>query len=622
MRAVALLLAALAVGLLLLKERDRRWPSLTVVLAAAPLGLLIFAVVVTVAWYFSIAPELSVPVLAVVALLLFAADQWRARDIGASGNEAAFRWQPGHLASLVILALYAFPTLYALAWMGAGASPPVFFNVDAAYYLTQTHALVQADSYPPLSLNTAGMARSYHYAVQLEGALFARLAGVPAHKALFWIASPLIVVGKIAVVWRIADIAARRGVPHWLSVLCLVFVVEYPTYLLFQPGVTLAKILRVENLATGLLMLSSLAGCFLTYLVALLMIDDRFVRRDLAIICSVGMLPLVKSVYIVPVGILVGLWSLYGLIVQRRTLPLVVAVLSCLLAFSLSRIGVEKGFAFAVNLDLASRPHFIWRALASYGAPILAVALVMFLSLGWRSDLGAPAFRKPAILLLAAAVAILCLPILVVVTNPSGGIERNITQWFAPAVWISSVAVVLGLAAGWTGNAPPRRACILGLLAVFLGLPIAAKLHEINVLVRKPAAWHEFVDNGPITPALAAIPVTGSLIATNDLDYPANNYKRDRRQFQIAALFGHHAYGAGTYGFYDEAPDGDERVARQERLQQPSWTADLSRIACESGWTHVLLSKRVPYVKDVPGTRLYDSDAYAVYRLPACGKDG
>jgi hypothetical protein len=619
MMALALLLTALAIGLLLLKERDRRWPSPAIFLIAAPLGLLICAAVVTVAWYFSITPELSVPVLAVVALLLFAADVWGGRNTGVSGAEVSFHWGPAHLASLVIVALYAFPSLYALAWMGAGTSPPVFFNVDAAYYLTQTHALAQADSYPPLSLNAAGVARPYHYAVQLDGALFARLAGVPAHKALFWIVIPLLVVGKIAVVWRIANLAATRGVPHWLSVLCLVFVVEYPAYLLFRQGVTVAKILRVENLATGLLMLSALAGCFLTYLIALLMIDERVVRRALAIICSVGMLPLVKSAYIVPVGLWVGLWSLYALIVQRRTLPFLVAALSCVLAFGLSHIGVEQGFAFASNLDLGSRLDFIWRAVVEYGAPVFAAALVVFLSRGSRSDVGAPIFRNFAILFLTAATAILWLPILVVVTY-HGGIHRNIVQWLAPVVWISSVAVVLGLAAGWNTIGVVRKAWVLGVLAAYLSLPIVAKLHEIKVLIRKPAAWHEFVDNGLITPALAAIPLKGSLIATNDLYYPANNYKRSRRQFQIAALFGHHAYGAGIYGFYDEAPDADERAAKQERLQQPSWTADLSRIACESGWTHVLLSKRLPYVRDVPGTRLYESDAYAVYQLPACEK--
>jgi hypothetical protein len=218
---------------------------------------------------------------------------------------------------------------------------------------------------------------------------------------------------------------------------------------------------------------------------------------------------------------------------------------------------------------------------------------------------------------LAAAVAIICLPIFVAVTYRHG-MARNVFQWLQPAVWISSVVVVLGLSAGWNGTQVARKARILGVLAVFLSLPLLAKLKEIAVLTRKPEAWHEFVDNGPITPALAAIPIRGSLIATNDLRYPANNYKRDRRQFQIAALFGHQAYGAGIS--YDNPPDAAERAARQELLQQATWTAELSRIACESGWTHVLLAKRVPYVKEVPGTRLYDSDAYAVYHLPACEK--
>ena len=59
MMALASLLTVLAAGLLLLKERGRRWPSPAIFLLAAPLGLLTCAAVVTVAWYFRITPYMS-----------------------------------------------------------------------------------------------------------------------------------------------------------------------------------------------------------------------------------------------------------------------------------------------------------------------------------------------------------------------------------------------------------------------------------------------------------------------------------------------------------------------------------------------------------------------------------
>jgi hypothetical protein len=91
MSALVIFLAALAVGLLLLKERGRRWPSPTVLLAAAPLGLLISAVVAAVAWYFGIAPELSVPILAGVAVPLFAGDLWKDRRLAQPGGELSVK---------------------------------------------------------------------------------------------------------------------------------------------------------------------------------------------------------------------------------------------------------------------------------------------------------------------------------------------------------------------------------------------------------------------------------------------------------------------------------------------------------------------------------------------------
>src|SRR5262249_41705221 len=117
--------------------------------------------------------------------------------------------------------------------------------------------------------------------------------------------------------------------------------------------------------------------------------------------------------------------------------------------------------------------------------------------------------------------------------------------------------------------------------------------------------------------ALEVIPVEGSIIVTNDLRYPADQYARDFKQFQIAALFGHQAYASVTAN-YERSRDASIRITEQRLLRGSTWTAELSAVACQRGWTHVLLFKRSPHVEDVPGRRLYDSPSYTTYALRDC----
>src|SRR5262249_19173337 len=157
------------------------------------------------------------------------------------------------------------------------------FNVDTPYYLSQVHALARTEIYPPFSLNTLGFVIDYHYGVQLSAALLTRFSALPAHKTLLWIVVPMFLLGKLAVVWRLANIAARNGVPHWLAVLCLLFIVgdlgvrsyfELLPRLFTEPMMAIRQfgrtIFEIEHFDTGFPMASGLAGSFVAYLTFLL----------------------------------------------------------------------------------------------------------------------------------------------------------------------------------------------------------------------------------------------------------------------------------------------------------------------------------------------------------------
>jgi hypothetical protein len=633
---IALLLCALffCLGSLLLTRSDGTLGA-PEALASVALGMIICAVVVAVAWSLAIPPEWSVPILSLLVLSLFAVALWRGLFRGLQRSELRFRFGADDLVSLALTALYAFPVLYAAAWMGAGKAPAVFFNIDTPYYLGHVHALARAESFPPASLNTLGVVPRYHYGVQLGAALFTRLGGIPAHKALFLVVTPLLLIGKLAVVWRLATLAGNRGVPRWLSVLCLLFFLGYPVaelcgkvlpHLFSETdkafGDTAGILNTIERFDTGFPMLSSLAASFLVYVMALFMVDEELQYRLPGIALSTAVLPLIKAPFLVPIGVWVGLWALYLLASAWRLGHLVAVAAAFLLALILSQLAVRPGFALRISLDPAAQgPAWhddVWNAVLTYAVMEIAAALIVLLA--WPLPDGsrqADSRGALALVYLTASVIILAFPVFVIV-SVGGTPAVETLQWLAPLKWIVPTAVVLALSHGWPVLSPARRAAASAALLLYLGVPVWAKAHESAVLLRAPQSWHEFADNRPLIPALATIPVEHSLIATNDLRYPTNNYSRDLSQLQIAALFGHQAYGAAVA--YDGSDDNARRVAAQSLLRLPRWNEELTKVACAEGWTHLLLGKQLPHLALAPGKMLYDSPEYAVYALPPCAR--
>ena len=150
-------------------------------------------------------------------------------------------------------------------------------------------------------------------------------------------------------------------------------------------------------------------------------------------------------------------------------------------------------------------------------------------------------------------------------------------------------------------------------LAILPAAFVAARYTQ--VLVVDPMKGHEFVDNRPLAAALSAIPVEGSLIVTNDLRYPADDFRRDDRQMQVPALFGHAAFAANfAYEHYDFS---DERREAQNLFQARKWSEAIDDAARRYGWTHAADSQRLPAPDSIPLEKVFDSGTYSVYRFEA-----
>jgi signal transduction histidine kinase len=223
-----------------------------------------------------------------------------------------------------------------------------------------------------------------------------------------------------------------------------------------------------------------------------------------------------------------------------------------------------------------------------------------------------PEKRSAPLLLMAVA------PILVVnatrldnISTGGGGTGGDWVQLLHPVPFLVH-AFALSLASRrWDRLGRSRRAAFL-LMTMLTVAPVAlAASHYSLLFLRNPENGHEFVDNRPLAQALAVIPTTGTIVVTNDLRYPAQNFTRDDRQMQIPALFGHQAYAVN---YAHEAVE--ERRPLQRLLQQPAWSDAILDAARAHGWTHLLIRKDYVHPVPVPLERIFDNQFYEVYRFP------
>jgi hypothetical protein len=175
-------------------------------------------------------------------------------------------------------------------------------------------------------------------------------------------------------------------------------------------------------------------------------------------------------------------------------------------------------------------------------------------------------------------------------------------------------AFVLSLASRrWSRLGRQRRAAVLVTVALAIVPVTAAAARYSLMLLRSPESGHEFVDNRSLAEALAVIPTNGTIIVTNDLRYPAQNFSRDDRQMQIPAIFGHQAF-AVNYA-YEVVPSSEERRGLQKLLQQAEWSDAIPEAARTYHWTHLVIRKDYAHPDPIPLERIFENQFYAVFRF-------
>lgn len=508
--------------------------------------------------------------------------------------------------------------------MGHGAYPAVFFSVDAPYYLGQIHSLIRYAGWPPPSLSVLGQSFGYHYGSQASCAMLALFSGVAPHIVTFAICMPIIQIAFISGIWRISSglFPAEHAVQRRWAVPLLLFCSIYPLSALWPEGRPFSLYHSFDILTDpqafggGYTILSSQFGMFVAMVCILGLQDFACAASRRWITLIVGIVVIFKSQYSLVLGLGYGMWTLIEALTLRRLFWMWGPLLALLLAiglYSLEQQAAQFTMTFSLGRFVLNRAARIdtLGLLAIYTLP----GVLILLHRRWAANCG-NAWRY---------LLCFCLPGLVFVNlfdlmrgGEFSGAFFEITYVFP----IFSAMFTLTLVAeNWHALSPTWRRVMVALILLATLPPFAHRVFQTGVLLVAPERAHEYVDNKMLAQALACIPVRDTLLVSNDFHYPAQNNRRDLRQCQFPALFGHQAYDVNFD--YEPFSDSGTRLLEQRRFTQDPWDPGLESLARTLGWTHLVIHLTAPHAKVIPLPLLFENSEYRVYEFqPALSRTG
>jgi hypothetical protein len=526
-----------------------------------------------------------------------------------------------------------FATLFNLAFSylypGRGPFAPAFINVDTPFYLSHTQALINETSWPVTSLNVSGIRMAYHYGVQNTAALISRFSGAPAHVSLYTVCCGLMIAVMAATLYSVANVLRGRW-PQWLAIgLLSVFFVE------FYPVLTQARFGRLFAPPNsiphpgGLFGMTAVCCCLYA-----LTVKASPAGRIIAPITIIAAASRTTNFMALLMGF--SLDTFRKALSQRslREAPLLLISIGAAALIIYSFAYSSSGGTLVISLgNLIKTAHYSENIHAALNAIASANHRVIY--------------RSVLILVLSSIV-----PVCFVLATISFGIKprglrldilcyivppllflnlvgfENVGFTLAPGEELPDFSVAFssmlraqvffwwGLLLAYIGYhdwiRPTRAAAVAATLFMgIVGLSAIIVTTQTATLIKDPTKSYEFVDNRAIAKALSAVPLDDTLLVTNDIRYPAQNYARNNRQHQLSALFGHHNFASVLQ--YVPTTDRPERQRLNALLAAPTWDEELNDAATRYGWTHYLVRKAAPHPGDIPLRKVYEDDDYTVY---------
>ncbi len=401
----------------------------------------------------------------------------------------------------------------------------VFYNVDTPFTLMLGQSFQQSGSYPPLLLENEGMALRYHYGYPIFLAFLSSLGGIKVHVVHGLFLMPWLVFLLVGMLITFLMKWGKQKL-FWAAFFALVIWLGYRQYLFnYLNPTTLKNLVTLTGRYSAVYHLGPSAFEPVILLAIFWFLKLKTHRAFVFATIFLVLIPLFK----IPLGPLAGLGfaaaMLYYAWLLKKPVLLVYPMAGALgMYFIFKTFSASISVAPVIKFLQASHVH------KDHWFSMVLPLMVLF---GIHFFTGKKLLRKENIMLFAF---ILPLPVLLLLINID---DVNTWQLISGAPFTAWFMVVLLLVSSLPLLLPVYKKALFGLAVLALLLPLANAAYYINTLFVHPEIGHEFCDNQLLANTLKKIPVKGSVLATNDLRYPAENFLRDGNQFQFSALYGH-----------------------------------------------------------------------------------
>jgi hypothetical protein len=430
--------------------------------------------------------------------------------------------------SLLLLVICGAPILIQSLLMGIpGEYPPFFSNVDTPFSLSVMESLVRADSYPPALRDNLNSSSPYHYGAYMYGAFLMKLTGMAAYKVYTLLLMPYLLFLAInALFFTMKNVIGKQVYWSFIATFMVWFSFQQYVYNVFN-WETLVNLTTSSGYYWSIYpkALNFLPFVFVLAVLGLL-IEKKSTRNYVLAAFFVGITPYFKLTL---APYLLAGFAAFFLIesIAKRNYNLLIFPFISLLIFLGIHFSFTAGGVASVELSLGitrvSR-HFIF----SFILPIVVGLVVLVSSRGMSFK-----HLSPYVKWLAFIVALPLVFLLVEVQH------KDAWQMFvvAPfAAWFLLVAYVLKQ---WHMLTARLKTIFMVFMAGVMFLPLLSFTYFNAHVVNNPEIALDYCDNVALAETLKKVPAQETILATNDLRYPADQYHRKGIQTQLSGLFGH-----------------------------------------------------------------------------------
>jgi hypothetical protein len=521
-------------------------------------------------------------------------------------------YDKGELFAASALSLTAMlPIMLMGYYMATGSYAGVFFAVDSPYFLNQVHALMSTTEYPPPSFELYGYAWKYHYGVQALVAMISLVSDIKPHTVMFGIVVPLLQFLTYFLAYLLVAQVVRRGYGRYI--LFGVILIGAKHHILdYLDGDIIRDIVEVERYNFRYAHPPSVMGMVMTLATLYCVLNYQTRRLRIVATILVGLMPMVKIPYAFFAGAGYATF-LIGRYVRRRDRAFMVHLFAagalCVLSYYLLA-AMPYGVQDVSKLEVFGFLDMIvqWQLVTLSVYAALTLVLLPFAGRLRTTD----QIRSLGLFVLGVFLLFFLLKFK----------GSNSRQVFDPAIVpIILFLVSIGLTSCGEGH-KHRWYCkgYVGVLLVAMIPGLVSLVGHTYILLTEPAEGHEYVSNASLGEVLSRIPTQGTLIVTNDLRYPAENYKREGRQFQFAGIFGHKNLATNFAYAY-------RGVSKAEAMELTKVRKRIDSLFCGGRWaaeevealkeeypiTHLVIHKNHPHPEAIPLEKVYENEDYIVY---------